>query len=83
MHPQKGTHWVVYINGKILDSFVCAPPQNLSKFIANRIGHCLYSEYKIQGLTCHRDSFCEAYRLYIFYLTKVVGIFFESGVLKL
>ena len=28
-----------------------------------RDGHCLYSEYKIQGLTSKKDSYCAKYCL--------------------
>ena len=48
LHPSKGTHWVCYINENYLDSYGCAPPKKLSKFIIKRNGHCLYSEYQIQ-----------------------------------
>ena len=51
LHTLKGTHWVVYINENYFESYGCAPPQKLSKFVIKRNGHCLYSEYKIQGLT--------------------------------
>ena len=51
LHPTKGTHWVCYINENYFDNNGCAPPQKSSKFIVKRNGHCLYSEYKIQGLT--------------------------------
>ena len=83
LHWSKGTHWVCYINGNFFDSYGCAPPQKLSKFIIKRSGHCLYSEYKIQGLTCERDSYCASYCFYIIYLTKVLGIDFKSAVLIL
>ena len=33
LHSSEGTHWVAYINGKVCDSYGCAPPQNLSHFI--------------------------------------------------
>ena len=56
LHLSKGTHWVVYLNESFFDSYGCSPPQNLSKIIIKRNGHCLYSEYKIQGLTTKRDS---------------------------
>ena len=52
-------------------------------FFLERKGHCLYSEYKIQGLTNERDSFGARYFLYKFYLTKVIGIDFKSAVLNL
>ena len=48
LHPSKGTQWVRYINENYLDSYGCAPPNKLSKFITKKNGHCLYSEYKIQ-----------------------------------
>ena len=51
LHPFRGAHWVLYTNEKYFDSYGCAPPQKLSKFNVKRNGHCLYSEYKIQGLT--------------------------------
>ena len=83
LHPSKGTHWVCYINEKYFDSYGCSLPKKLSKFIIKRNGYCLYSEYKIQGLTNKQDSFCASYCLYIIYLTKIVGIDFKSAVLKL
>ena len=79
LHPSKGSHWVTYINGNYFDSFGCASPKKLSKFIINRNEYCLYSEYQIQK----NDSFCASYCLYIIYLTKVLGIDFKSAVLKL
>ena len=63
LHPSKGTHWVCYLNENYIDSYGCAPPRKLSKFIIKQYGHCLYSEYKIQGLTNERDSFCASYCL--------------------
>ena len=45
LHPSKGTHWVCYINENHFDSYGCAPPKKLSKFIIKRNGYCLYSEY--------------------------------------
>ena len=83
LHSSKGTHWVVHINENYFDSYVCAPPQKLSKFIIKRKGYCLYSEYKVQGLTSKRNSYCASYCLYILYLTKVFGIDFKPAVLKL
>ena len=58
LHPSKETHWVCYFNENYFDSYGCAPPQKLSKFIIKRNGHSLFSEYKIQGLTNKRDIFC-------------------------
>ena len=76
LHPSEGTHWVCYINENYFDSYGCAPPKKLSKFIIKRNGYCLYSEYQIQK----NDSFCANYCLYIIYLTKVLGIDFKSAV---
>ena len=83
LHPTKGTRLVVYINENFFDSYGCAPPQKLSQFIIKRTGFCLYSEYKIQGLTNKRDSYCASYCLHILYLSKVLGIDFKSAVLNL
>ena len=83
LHPSKGTHWVCYINENYFDSYGCVCPKRLSKFIIKRNGHCLYSEYKIQGLTSKRDSYCASYCLYILYLTKLLGVHFKSAVLNL
>ena len=33
LNPSKRTHWVAYISDKYFDSYGCAPPQKLSKFI--------------------------------------------------
>ena len=79
LHPSKGTHWVCYINENCFDSYGCAPPKKLSKFIIKRNGYCLYSEYQIQK----NDSYCASYCLYIIYMTKVLGIDFKSAVLNL
>ena len=83
LHPYKGTHWVFDINGNYFDSYGCTPPKNLSKFIIKRHGYCLYSEYKIQGLTNKQDSCCASYCLYSLYLTKVIGLDFKPAVLNL
>ena len=83
LHPSKGTHWVCYINENYFDSYGCVCPKRLSKFIIKRNGYCLYSEYKIQGLTSKRDSYCASYCFYIIYLTKVLGVDFKSAVLNL
>ena len=79
LHPLKGTHWVVYLNENYFDSYGCAPPKKLSKFIIKRNGYCLYSEYQIQK----NDSFCASYCLYIIYLATVLGIDFKTAVLNL
>ena len=50
LHPSKGTHWVSYLKENYFDSYGCAPPKKLSKFIIKRTGYCLYSEYQIQKM---------------------------------
>ena len=79
LHPSKGTHWVSYLNENYFDSYGCAPPKKLSKFIIKRNGYCLYSEYQIQK----NDSYCASFCLYLIYLTKVLGKDFRSAVLNL
>ena len=76
LQPLKGTRWLCYIKKKFSDSYGCVCPKKLSKFIIKRNGYCLDSEQKIQGLTSKRDSYCASYCLYLFYLTKVIGINF-------
>ena len=83
LHPSKGTHWACYINGNYFDSYGCVCPKKLSKLIIKQNGYCLYSEYKIQGLTSKQDSYCASYCLYIKNLTKVLGINFKIAVLNL
>ena len=79
LHPSKGTHWVSYLNENYFDSYGCALPKKLSKFIIKRNGYCLYSEYQIQK----NDSLCASYCLNIIYLTKIIDIDFKSTVLNL
>ena len=79
----KGTHCVCYINENFFDSYGCALPQKLCKFIIKRNGYRFYSKYKIQGLTNKRDSYCASNFLFKSYLTKVIEIDFKSAVLKL
>ena len=79
LHPLKFTLWVSYLNENYFDSYGCAPPKKLSKFIIKRNGYCLYSDYQIQK----NDSLCGSYCLYITYLTKIVGIDFKTAVLNL
>ena len=79
LHPTKGTHWVCYINENYFDSYRCSPPKKLSIFAIKQNEFCLNSEDQIQK----NDGFCESYCLYIFYLTKTVGIDFKSAVLNL
>ena len=82
LHPTKGTHWVCYISGIILIQTVAYVQKKLSMFIKKRNGYCLYSEYKKQGLTNKKYSYCASYCLYILCLTKVLGIDFKSAVLN-
>ena len=82
LHPTKSTRWVAYINEIYFDNYGCSP-QKLSKIIIKRNGHCLYSEYKIPGLTNKRDGNCGSYCLDVIYLTKVFGIDFISAVWNL
>ena len=37
LHPSKGSHWVCYINENYFDSYGCACPKKLSKFIIKRM----------------------------------------------
>ena len=80
-YPSNGTHWVCFINENYFDSYVCSSPNKQSKFIIKRNGQCLYSEYKIQGLTHRRNKYCANNCLYINDLTKVLGIGIKSAVL--
>ena len=83
LHLFQGTQWVLYFNENFFDSYGCAPPRKLSKFIIKRNGYCFSSEYKIQGLTNKQDSYCSKYCFHIIYLTKVLGIDFKSAVSNL
>ena len=38
LHPSKEAHWVAYINENYFDSYGCAAPKKLSKFIIKRNG---------------------------------------------
>ena len=69
-----------FFNENFFDSCDCPPPPKLSRFIIERNGHCLYSEYKLQSETSRRDFFCARYCFYIIYLTKVLGIVFKYAV---
>ena len=82
LHWPKGTHWVVYINDTYFDSCGCSHPIKLSKFIRKQHENGEYSEFELQGFTNKKDSYCAAVCLIIIYLTKVVGIDFESAVLN-
>ena len=54
-----------------------------SKFIIKRNGQIFFAEYKIQGLASKRNPYCARYCLFLYYLTKVLGIYFKSAVLNL
>ena len=82
LHQSKGSYWVAYINKNYFDSYGCVPPQKLSEFIIKRNGHRLYSEYKKQGLTIKKNSYCASYCLYNL-LDKFLGIGFKFAVLYL
>ena len=49
--PSEETHWVVYLNENYFDSYGCSPPNKLSEYTIKQNGHCLSSEFKLQGLT--------------------------------
>ena len=38
LHPSKGTYWVAYIDANYFDSYGCAPPNKLSRFLKKRNG---------------------------------------------
>ena len=73
LHPTKKTHWVMFSNQKVFDSYGCPPPENIIKQIKNGP----YSEYQSQK----NDSYCAAYCLYVLYLTKIIT--FKNAVLNL
>ena len=68
---------------KFFDSYGSSPAKQLFNIIIKRNGPCLYSEYKIQGLTNKKDSYCASYCLYILYLKKLLGIDLKSVFLNL
>ena len=83
LHFSKATHWIAYINEIYFGSYGFSTPQKLSRSITKLFGHCFCCEYKVQGLTNKRNSFCSAYPFYANYLTIVLGIDFKSAVLNL
>ena len=83
LHPSEGSHWVFYKNENYFDSYGCSPPNKFCKYIIKRNGYCLFSEYKIQGISNKPDSYCGSYCLYVIYLRKVLSIDFKSAVLNL
>ena len=83
LHPIHDTHWVLYLHEWYFHSYGITPPKKHSRVINKRNGHCLCSDYKIEGVTSKRDSYCAASCLNIIHLTKVLGIDFNSAVLKL
>ena len=40
LHLFQGTHWILYVNENFFDSYGCALPHKLSKFIIKRNTHC-------------------------------------------
>ena len=50
LHSSRETHWVAYNNQNYFDSYGCSPPEKHYRLIMKKDGHCLRSEYKIQGL---------------------------------
>ena len=40
LHPSNGTHWFCYIKEIYIDSYGCALPKKLSKFVIKRNGYC-------------------------------------------
>ena len=82
LHPSKRSHRMCYINENYFDSYGCVCPEKLSKFNMKQYRHCLYSEYKIQGLSSKRDSYRAKYCLYKNYLKKRIGMNFKSAVLN-
>ena len=83
LYPSKGTHLVVYNDENFCDSWGDSPPRKLSKFIIKRKGYCLYIDYRIQGLTHKKDSYCASFCFYIIYLSKVLQIDFKSALVNL
>ena len=65
LYPTKGTHWVMFVNEFYFDFYGRPPPLN----ITNQIKIGFYSEYQIQ----RKESYCEAYCLYMLYLKNIIG----------
>ena len=51
IRPFKGSYWAIYATKNYFGTYGCAPPKKFSNFILKRNGYCLYSNYKVQGLT--------------------------------
>ena len=83
LHPFRGTHLVLYINGNCFDIYGCSLPQKLSKILEELNGRCLSSEYKTQVITNKNDFHCASYCLYTNHLTKDIVIVFKSSFLSL
>ena len=83
LHPFPDTHWVLFIHECCFDSYGNTPPENLSNFIVERIRYCLFSEYKVKGLTGKIDSYCASSFLSIIHFTKILGIGSKSAFLVL
>ena len=50
LHLAKGTPSAVLVHEHYFDSYGCVCPKKLSAFFLKRNRHCLFSEYKVQGL---------------------------------
>ena len=79
LHSSRGTHWVCFFKVCHFDSHGCPPPKKLLIYLKIKYKNYISSEYQIQKI----DSLCASYCLYMFYLTKVIGIDFKSAVLNL
>ena len=79
LHPSQGTHCVCYIKDCYFDSYGFSPPKKILKYLKNKHGKCIYSEYQIQK----NDSLCASYVLFIIYSIEVLGMDFKSAVFNL
>ena len=78
IHPSKGAQWVLYKNEFFFIHMVVLLPRNYLALLKNEMYIVLFSEYKIQGLTSKRDSYCASFCLFLFYLTKVIELNFKK-----
>ena len=79
LHPFQSSHWILYIHESFFGSYGITPTNKQCKHNTKRNGNCLYCEYKVQGLTSKRESYCAGFSLYINYLRKILGIDFYNG----
>ena len=73
LHPLQGSPGYYISMKAILSWYGIRAHQKVSDVIIKRNGFWFSSEYKEQGVTSERDSYCAAYCLYIPFLTKVLG----------